>query len=169
MFKNQYINNTYEIVLFFLLLIAIGFNIFPFQLVNPKTRMAGYPAIFWLADAPVAGGETIAHRRGLYLALGQVAPGVVLILPTGTSLDIAQFYGLSRTKEIVYKNYNPETFFQDVDLSKYIVENFNASKKIGPGSFAIAKRKEKPTSMILLRRNNKWYLVDWSILPISGN
>jgi len=154
-------------VIFILLILAIIINLFPFQSLGLQTRMTGYPAIVQLANAGITAETGIIHRRGLYLALGEKAPDTNLLLPPNTQLDIAQLYGLGRVKNILYKKYDPESLFADVALSNYIVTGFNADIRLGPGPFRIAMGKEEPHTMVLLRRNNVWYLVDASLLPFE--
>jgi len=155
------------IVIFILLIFAIIINLFPFQPLGLPTRMTGYPAILQLANEGISAKRVIIHRRGLYLALEEKAADTNLLLPPNTNLDIAQLYGLGRVKNVIHEKYDPETAFAGVDLSKYIVTGFNADPRFGPGPFRIAMGKQEPHTMVLLRRNNIWYLVDASLLPFE--
>jgi hypothetical protein len=150
-----------------LLFFVIFVNLVPFHALSFQSGMSGYPAIAKLAKLGVIGGDTIRHRRGLYLALKQTAPQTNIILPTGCSLDISQLYGLGRAKTVIYRDYDPKTIFQDFNPSNHVVAAFNGSRRLGPGPFAIAKNEGKPATMIVLIRNNAWYIVDTSLLPLN--
>lgn len=156
-----------RLILFMLLLFAILVNLVPFHALNFPSGMSGYPAIAKLARLGVVSGDTISHRRGLYLALKQTAPGTNIILPNGCSLDIAQIYGLGRAENVRYRNYNPKAIFPDFNPSNHVVAAFNGSRRLGPGPFAIAKDEGQPAAMIALIRNNVWYIVDTSLLPLN--
>lgn len=155
------------LIIFTLLVLTITINLFPFQPLGFQTRMTGYPAILQLANAGITAETGIIHRRGLYLALGEKAPDTNLHLPPKNNLDIAQLYGLGRVKNVIHEKYDPEIAFAGVDLSNHIVTGFNADERLGPGPFRIALGKEEPHTMVLLRRNNIWYLVDASLLPFE--
>lgn len=156
-----------RVVLFILLFFAILGNLVPFHALGFRSVTSGYPAIAKLAELGVVSGDLIRHRRGLYLALKQTAPGTNIILPTGCSLDIAQLYGLGRVENVKYKNYDPETIFPDFNPSSHVVAAFNGSRRLGPGPFAIAKDEGESAAMIVLIRNNVWYIVDTSLLPLN--
>jgi hypothetical protein len=155
-----------RLILFMLLLFAILVNLVPFHALSFRSGMSGYPAI---AKLGVISGDTIRHRRGLYLALKQTAPGTNIILPNGCSLDIAQLYGLGRAENVMYRDYNPKTIFPDFNPSNHVVAAFNGSRRLGPGPFAIAKGEGKPATMIVLIRNNVWHIVDTSLLPLNDD
>jgi hypothetical protein len=156
-----------RLILLMLLFFAIVINLVPFRALNFQSGMSGYPAIAKLAKLGIISGDTISHRRGLYLALKQTAPRTNIILPTGCSLDIAQLYGLGRAETVIYRNYDPKTIFPDFNPSNHVVAAFNGSRRLGPGPFAIAKNEGKPVTMIVLKRNYVWYIVDTSLLPLN--
>jgi hypothetical protein len=127
--------------------------------------MIGFPAIMQFAHSGDSGIQTVLHRRGLYLALGMNAPGGNLLVPKGCPLDVAQLYGLGRARKVLFEDYDPERLFTDVDFSNYVVVEFNEDKVVEPGPFKIIKGKGQPETMIILQRNNAWYIVDTSFLP----
>lgn len=154
-------------VLFIVLVLAIVLNLAPFQKIAPRASLSGYPAIIELANSGIIGGNIILHRRGMYLALGQNAPNIDMLLPTDNALDIAQLYGFGRVRNIEYKNYDPETLFGNYDYSNHIVTSFKGDERLGPGPFVIAMDKNTE-AMVLLRQNDTWHLVDISLLPMGN-
>ena len=151
-------------ILFLFLILAIILNLLPLRSVGLHTRITGFPAILNLAQSGITAERVIIHRRGLYLALGDIAPYTTMILPDDCPLDIAQLYGLGRVRHIKYHSYDPETLFAELDLSDHIVTGFNADKRLGPGPFVIAVENKNPATMVLLTRKGVWYIVDISLL-----
>lgn len=152
-----------------LLLLAIAINLVPFHFSGVQTRLTGYPAIIKLSNLGIRGKERIVHHMGLYLALGEKAPKVDLLLPEGCALDVAKLYGLGRARNISYEDYDPEAVFTEFDFSGHVVASFDADKRFGPGPFAIAIGEGSPETMMALKRNDTWYIVDISVLPSKNS
>jgi len=155
------------VVIFLLLIMAIITNFLPFQSLGLQTRLTGYNGILQAINAGSKSKRDIILRPGLYRTLGEIAPGVKFLLPEGTHLDIAQLYGLGRVKNVIHEKYDPEIAFANVDLSNHIVADFNADERLCSSPYRIALAKEDPHTIVLLRRNNIWYLVDASLLPLE--
>ncbi len=163
--KREYSVSAGNIVLVLCLCAAVVINVIPFEAFGLQTRLSGYRTILLLADFGTVSEKTIMHRRGLYLELGKTAPHVNMVLPTGKSIDIAQLYGFGRVSSVQFLNYEPELFAADFDPSNNVVSSNKGDKRLGPGPFAIIVKKRPVDSMILLRRNDTWCLVDTSLLP----
>lgn len=157
--------NAGELLMFSLIIAGIVINIIPFEIFGLNTRFSGYPTILALADFGTVSPKTIQERRGLYLDLGRIAPNADMLLPTGESIDIAQLYGFGRIKNAKFMNYDPESFAPGFLPSNHIIATYNGDRRLGPGPYAIAAGKRTVDTMILLRRNDTWFLVDTSLLP----
>jgi len=153
---------------FVLLLFAIIANLTSLWPLRTQSYATGYRGILKkIRIGVVSDHKIIIHRRGLYLALSQKAPGINLILPNGCSLDKAQLYGLGRVERIQYRDYDPEKLLAEFDFSSHISVRLYTDRRLGPGPFAIATGKKQPETMIVLKRDDMWHLVDISLLPVD--
>lgn len=155
------------VILFVLLLLAIGANLFPFHSFGLQSRISGYPAIITLANLGTSSSNTILHRRGLYLAIKEYMPNVKLIVPAEHDLDEAQLYGLGRVRNVQHEAYDPEEQFTKFDITKHIEAGLNTDPDLGPGPYRIALDDNNPQSAIVLKDKDIWYIVDTALLPQS--
>lgn len=166
--RTKYFNaDTGNRILLMLLIFAILVNLGPFGAIKYSHKEPGYRIIFKLANVGNPSVEGILHRRGLYLALRQIAPGASVLLPKDSSLDIAQIYGLGRAKHVEYAEYDPNRLGADIDFSDHIVAGFNGDIRRGPGPFAVAVKNKKPETIVILKRNHTWLVVDSELLHLK--
>jgi len=151
-----------------IIIFGILVNLGPFGSIGHRAQQPGYQKILQLADAGVIGADIIRQRRGLYIALRQFAPGANVILPIESDLDVAQLYGLGRPGHVSHIDYDPKDKGPVNNLSErlsaYIVARDTGGDLQGPGSFIVAIADKNPETVIFLKRNDIWYIVDSALL-----
>ncbi len=158
------------------LLLAVTINIFQFKVIEKNTidmysLYYSYTVLFRYKSAELFDvwkesiDSTVTFRRGIYLTLSRTMPSVNIVLPQTESLDIAQLYGLGRVNSVKQIDYDPHTYMADIELSDYIITGDKGSPTRGPGPYAIVAKTPSPTTLLLLKRDKTWYLVDVLLLP----
>jgi hypothetical protein len=116
-----------------------------------------------------AGSSTMA-RYGPYLLLSRVAPGADIILPMEMPLEYPftteDFYGFGRAANVKILSYDPESVGSSIKPADHVVDSLiHGDDRTGPGPVAIAITGEMPVTLIAVRRDDLWYLVDSRLLP----
>jgi len=150
-----------------IIIFGILVNLGPFGSIGHRAQHPGYQSILQLADTGIIAAEGITHRRGLYIALGEFAPRADILIPDNNNLDVAQIYGLGRARSVTTINYDSKALGKDIVLSDHIVTRFMGNKRLGPGPFVIALKTKSPDTIVFLKRNGTWYLVDSDLLHLE--
>lgn len=170
------INNdkTYigPIILLGLLLGVIIANIVQFPAIDHHIGGRNNPAIGRYESnilpeiARSGSGSNTEANFSFYLALSEIAPLAVIIIPSDSSLCPQMLYGLGRAASVEELSYDPETYFADIKLDDHVVMQHEPRDLWrGPGAYAFVLGEEKPEVFIALRKNETWYITGSDLLP----
>lgn len=171
--EKSYANSWTQIQLLFLgiLICAVFVNIIQFPAIEYSIASNNYPALksydsFDLVEiGRKYSGSIIRGRFGPYLGLSQIAPGVDVIVAYDSPLTNEMLYGFGLSRRVERLYYDAELIFPDFDLNNYEIISLGRSKDQSPGNVAIILGNEVPETLVVLKRNDTWYLIDINLLP----
>jgi hypothetical protein len=146
------------------MIIAVLINLIPFHQLMFHARKTGYPAIYESMHVGTRGGEIIRNKWGLFTYLGNTYPGLDIILPTGSNVDLAPLYALARIQSVRYEDYDPKTEPADVKPVRFLTADRHAARSAGANPTAIALGDADPKEMILLVIKDIVSLVDVTLV-----
>jgi hypothetical protein len=154
-----------------ILISAILVNLIQYPAIDYHITSVNYPSLKGYVSydlfeiACYHSGSHIRDRFGPYLGLSKIAPGVNVIVPINSTLTNERLYGLGLVRNVERINYDAEIVWADFNPDLYKKVILGGSESRGPGKTVIVLYNGEPETLVLIKKDVIWYLVDIKLIP----